>query len=93
MMKKMGCYYHATITVLRVGENAGPKDCRYSEYPERQRLEDFLENKRPEEACSRLTSWFACDTPATSARYLEAELRHRKIPEGTGQPKTLCRRV
>lgn len=56
MMEKMGRYYRATISVLRVGGNAGPKAYHYSEDPERQRLEDFLESKRPEEACSRLTS-------------------------------------
>jgi hypothetical protein len=73
-MERMGRYYHATITALPVGENPGPKAYDYSGDPERQKLEAFLESRRPIESCSRLTSWFACDTPANSARYLDAEL-------------------
>jgi len=83
----MGLYYRATITILPVGENPGPKAYDYSDDPERQKLEDFLESKRPPEFCSRLTAWFACDTPANSARYLEAELNHKKRADVTGQPK------
>jgi hypothetical protein len=80
----MGLYYHATKTVLPVGENPGPKTYDYSDDPERQKLEGFLESKRPPKSCSRLTSWFACDTPANSAIYLNAEPTRAGA---TGQPK------
>jgi len=71
----MSSYYRATLTPLLVAENPGPKRYDYSGDPERQKLEEFLESKRPPESFSRFRSWFACDTPSNSARYLEAELR------------------
>jgi hypothetical protein len=85
MIETMGLHYRATTTILPIGGNPGPKAYDYSNDPERQKLEDFLESKRSCESYSRLTSWFACDTPAYSARYLEAELSRKK--ESNGQPK------
>lgn len=83
----MGLYYHATMTVLPVGENPGPKAYDFSDDPERQKLEDFLESKRSPGSCSRLTSWFGCDAPGNSARYLEAELSRKKKADAAGQPR------
>ena len=85
-MDTMEGYYHATKAVLRIGENAGSKAYDYSNDTERQRLEDFLESKRPEEVCSRLTSWFACDTAANSAKYMDAERNRSRNPEDTVHP-------
>jgi hypothetical protein len=72
---------------MPVGENPGSKSYDYSDDPERQKLEDFLESKRPPGSCSRLTSWFACDDPAKSARYLDGELNYKKKADVTGQPR------
>ncbi len=82
----MALHYHATIAILTIGKNPGPKAYDYSNDPERQKLENFLESKRPHESCSRLTSWFTCDTSANSARYLDAELSRKKT-DVIGQSK------
>ena len=68
-------YYRATTASLPIGGDPGPKVFDYSRNSERQKLEEFLESKRPPESFSRFKSWFACDTPANSARYLQAEFR------------------
>jgi hypothetical protein len=83
----MSRYYRATATPLPIGGNPGPKLCDYSSNPERQRLEDYLESKRPPESFSRFRSWFACDAPANSARYLEAEFSLKLNAALTGEAK------
>jgi hypothetical protein len=72
----MGIYYRATTTPMPVGENPGKKKYDFSENAERRRLEEFLEDKRPCASHSRLSSWFACDSPERAVRYLEAQLKH-----------------
>jgi hypothetical protein len=67
-------FYRASRTPLTIGANLGPRSYDFSDQPDRQKLEKFLESKRGPTSRSRLTSWFACDDPGKSARYLDAEI-------------------
>lgn len=63
---------------MTIGANPGTRSCDFSHAPEQQKLEDFLESKRPSSSHSRLTSWFACDSPERAARYLETQLDYEQ---------------
>ncbi|MCU1300696.1 MAG: hypothetical protein JWQ87_980 [Candidatus Sulfotelmatobacter sp.] len=74
----MAIYYRATTTPMPVGKNPGEKTYDFSNDAERRRLEEFLEERRPGKSHSRLSSWFACDSPEHAARYLDAQLKHEE---------------
>lgn len=74
----MSIYYRATTSPMPLGKNPGPKKYDFSDQPERDKLEGFLESHRPTTCHSRLSSWFACDSPEKSKSYLEAQLSHEK---------------
>jgi hypothetical protein len=79
-------FYRATRIPMTAGKNPGPRAYDFSDQPERQKLEDFLESNRPSTSHSRLTSWFACDKPGKSARYLDAEITFKPNTANTGEP-------
>lgn len=63
---------------MTIAANPGTRSHDFSHTPERQRFEDFLESSRPSSSHSRLASWFACDSPARAARYLEMQLDYEQ---------------
>ena len=61
--------------------------CDLSDFEESRRLaEQLLEDRRPPDKPSRISSWFACDKPENAARYLEAE-RQFKANKLQGTPE------
>jgi hypothetical protein len=74
----MGLLYRATTRLMNIGANPGTSSYDFSQNPERQNFEGFLESKRPSMSHSRLASWFACDSPERAARYLEVQLDYKQ---------------
>lgn len=72
----MKILYRATMKQLAVGETLPRSNYDYSEFSEyRRAAEELLEEYRPAKRPSRLSSWFACDSAANAARYLEGQKR------------------
>jgi hypothetical protein len=79
--------YHATQDELplSIGCKLEARVRDLAGFPDYRRIaEELLDQRRPpeEKPHQRLSSWFACDTPALAALYLEGEERRRELMHG-----------